>query len=134
MSWTTPKTWAVGDPGTASDLNTYIRDNSAYLYGDTSWTAVTFQNSWANLASYVTQYRRLGATVALAGAATGGTAATVAFTLPVGYRPAAKCNFAPATSSSTICYVQVATTGTVTINGISSGAWVAFDGIELSLI
>lgn len=31
MSWTTPKTWNVGDPMTASDLNTYVRDNTNAL-------------------------------------------------------------------------------------------------------
>jgi hypothetical protein len=27
MTWTTPKTWATGEPLTASDLNTHVRDN-----------------------------------------------------------------------------------------------------------
>jgi hypothetical protein len=31
MVWVTPKTWNVGDPGTAADLNTYIRDNTNFL-------------------------------------------------------------------------------------------------------
>lgn len=30
-SWTSPKTWAVGDLLTASDMNTYVRDNTAFL-------------------------------------------------------------------------------------------------------
>lgn len=30
MAWTTPKTWS-SEPLTSSDLNTYIRDNQAYL-------------------------------------------------------------------------------------------------------
>lgn len=30
MSWTTPKTWASGDILTASDMNTYVRDNTDY--------------------------------------------------------------------------------------------------------
>lgn len=28
MTWTAPKTWSVGDILTASDMNTYVRDNS----------------------------------------------------------------------------------------------------------
>lgn len=32
MTWTTPKTWNVGDAATAADMNTYVRDNSSYLY------------------------------------------------------------------------------------------------------
>lgn len=31
MSWTTPKTWAAGDVLSASDLNTYVRDNANAL-------------------------------------------------------------------------------------------------------
>jgi len=135
MSWTTPKTWNVGDPGTASDLNQYVRDNSAYLYGDTSWTAISpFTNSWGNLGGYTAQYRRIGATVALEGAIVGGATGTVAFTLPVGYRPAVKCNFAPASSSSAVgTVIQFATAGTATISNLSTGAWMALDGIVLPL-
>ncbi len=29
--WTTPKTWNTGDPLTASDMNTHIRDNMEFL-------------------------------------------------------------------------------------------------------
>lgn len=29
--WTTPKTWNTGDPLTAADLNTHVRDNLEYL-------------------------------------------------------------------------------------------------------
>ncbi|MCU4184033.1 hypothetical protein K6U06_06650 [Acidiferrimicrobium sp. IK] len=32
MAWTSPRTWAVGDPATSADLNTYVRDNTAYLF------------------------------------------------------------------------------------------------------
>lgn len=31
MAWTTPKTWNVGDIMLASDLNTYVRDNTNFL-------------------------------------------------------------------------------------------------------
>ena len=31
MAWTTPKTWVTGEPLTASDMNTHIRDNLDYL-------------------------------------------------------------------------------------------------------
>ena len=31
MAWSTPKTWAVGDILTASDMNTYVRDNTNFL-------------------------------------------------------------------------------------------------------
>lgn len=32
MGWSGTKTWAVSDTLTASDLNSYLRDNTAYLY------------------------------------------------------------------------------------------------------
>lgn len=31
MSWTNPKTWVLNEALTASDLNTYVRDNFSYL-------------------------------------------------------------------------------------------------------
>jgi len=31
MSWTTPKTWAVGDVLTAADMNTHVRDNMRWV-------------------------------------------------------------------------------------------------------
>ena len=33
MSWTAPKTWNPGDVQSASDLNTYLRDNLLWLLG-----------------------------------------------------------------------------------------------------
>ncbi len=32
MSWSTPRTWAVGELVTAANMNTYISDNLSYLY------------------------------------------------------------------------------------------------------
>lgn len=55
MAWTTPKTWAALETLTSTDMNTYVRDNTAYLKnrpsqshirttadGDTSSTSTTF--------------------------------------------------------------------------------------------
>ncbi len=135
MGWTTPKTWAVGDPGTASDLNTYIRDNSAYLYGDTAWNSVTFTNSWGAASSYSVGYRRIGAEVALKGTVTGGANGTSIFTLPTGYRPLQQSNTASQTpATGTTCYIAVAAAGTVTVQGISGTPNVTLDGVRFSLI
>ena len=135
MGWTTPKTWAVGDPGTASDLNTYIRDNSAYLYGDTTWSSVTFTNSWAATGSYTVGYRRIGSEVALKGTVTGGANGTSVFTLPVGYRPLQQSNTPSETPSlGTACYIAVATAGTVTVQGITGTPNVTLDAVRFSLI
>lgn len=35
-AWTTPKTWSAGDVLSATDLNTYVRDNSNFAYGSRS--------------------------------------------------------------------------------------------------
>jgi hypothetical protein len=32
MAWTTPKSWAVNEIGTAANLNTHLRDNLNFLY------------------------------------------------------------------------------------------------------
>jgi hypothetical protein len=36
MAWTTPKTWALGDVVTHTELNTYVRDNLNWLYDPTA--------------------------------------------------------------------------------------------------
>jgi hypothetical protein len=33
MTWTPPKTWTPGEDLTAGELNTHLRDNTAFLYG-----------------------------------------------------------------------------------------------------
>lgn len=62
----------------------------------TGWTAVTFQNSWANYggAFQTAQYRRVGDIVELRGLVRNGTAGTSIFTLPAGFRPPATQIFA----------------------------------------
>lgn len=61
MAWTSPKTWVVGDVLTASDMNTYVRDNANALY------AVTSVTSWKDVATG------------------SGTATSVSVTVPSGY-------------------------------------------------
>jgi hypothetical protein len=66
----------------------------SYLQGDTTWTAVTFQNGWLNVAGAsdaLAAYIRKGDYCYLRGLIKGtisnATATGKAFTLPVGYRP-----------------------------------------------
>jgi hypothetical protein len=89
VSWTTPKTWNVGDPATSADLNTYVRDNASFLYGDAGWTnASGFTNSWAaNPSPNIPRFMVMGRVVYLTGMVSGGTLGSAAFTLPAGYRP-----------------------------------------------
>jgi len=58
------------------------------------WTGVTFSNGWNNMSGWSpVQYRKMGDMVYLRGNATGGTVGTVAFTLPVGFRPPGHLSF-----------------------------------------
>lgn len=122
MTWTTPKTWAVGDPGTAADLNTYIRDNSSFLFGDTAWTAPTLVNSWANAGGSAAPagYRKVGNLVLLKGAINAGASNTLAFTLPAGYNPTGTLSFPinaynSGTNANVGGFVSVGSSGSVTI-------------------
>jgi hypothetical protein len=55
--WTTPKTWNTGDPLTASDMNTHIRDNfefvktppTGYYKANEASDYTTTSNSFANV-------------------------------------------------------------------------------------
>ena len=132
MSWSTPVTHAVGDVLTASDWNIDTSDLE-YLYGDTTWSTPTLINSWTNQGGYTTQYRRVGTAVVLRGAVVGGASNSSAFTLPVGYRPAARQNFASIGGSAGVS-VTVDTAGDVYVDCGSTGIWVALDPVTAWLI
>lgn len=93
MAWTTPITWAVGDPLTAAAMNTYVRDNENYLYGYlppaasvTMYVSASTGNdsndglSWgtpkATLQAAVTALASTGGTIYAAGTFTAGFAIT----------------------------------------------------------
>jgi hypothetical protein len=49
MSWTTPRTWVVGEVLTAANLNTHVRDNLAWAAGASKLTArVNSTASWTH--------------------------------------------------------------------------------------
>lgn len=135
MSWSAPITKAVGDPLTASDWNTYVRDNESALYGD-SWATPTFLNSWAVYnAAYPVAYRKVGSSCVLRGLIASGTigSGTPAFVLPAGYRPSTNQIFVVA-SNDAFGEVRVdATTGNVACT-VGSNVWVSLDGIWLPLV
>lgn len=92
MAWTTPRTWVDGEVETASLMNTHVRDNLSFLFGDTAWQSVsTYFNSWAEYdltgAYGPVRYRRHMQLTTIQGLVRLGTLAATAFTLPVGYRP-----------------------------------------------
>ena len=88
MPWTAPTDRTTGYTVTAVDWN-IVEDDLTFLYGDTSWTAVSgFTNSWVALGSpFVPRYRLVGSLVTMQGRIGSGTINTAAFTLPSGYRP-----------------------------------------------
>lgn len=83
----------------------------------TPWTAVTFQNAWADLGGIwqLVEYRRVGDVTQIRGAMSGGTIGAAAFVLPVGYRPPAALAFST-TSNNLFGSFSVAANGTVTPN------------------
>jgi hypothetical protein len=91
-----------------------------------------FQNSWVN---YGGSYQTAGfrkdpfGRVYLKGLIKGGANATVAFTLPVGYRPPKYIHMAAA-SNDAYATVRVDSTGTVQIGNPANTAWASLD--ELS--
>lgn len=102
-------THTVSIPGTLSA--------AAVVVTPTPWTAVTFQNSWIDFGGglQLTQYRKVGDEVQVRGVLAGGTTATVAFTLPSGFRPLAGFAAAAVGPSAAFAYANVNTTGTVAI-------------------
>jgi hypothetical protein len=106
--------------------------------GDTAWTAVTFQNSWANLGGHgALKYRKdaMGF-VHIQGWAGGGTVGTSTpiFTLPAGYRPGQTWGqfVLGANSGNTAAVsaeVDISTAGAVSVASGPGNGWVALDGI-----
>jgi hypothetical protein len=81
--------------GNASSISSMTKE----MVGDQNWTVVgAFSNGWSNVggAYVMARYRKDGmGFVHIEGSLTGGTIGNLAaFTLPVGYRPAARLTFA----------------------------------------
>ena len=131
MAWTTPVIHAVGDVLTASDWNISSND-LIYLYGDLSWTPVSYTNGWANVIAC--QFRKIGTRVVCKGAMGSGTINATAFTFPSGYRPTQNCDFIGFSNTSPpISHLAVSTAGVVNpVTG--SNASVSIDSIAFDTI
>ncbi len=96
-----------------------------------AWITPTLLNSWtqADATDMPVRYRKdeFGI-VHLSGRLSGGTADTVAFTLPVGYRPSKRVGFACYTSSGTHGKAYVLATGEVCIYEFNS--YIQIDSIS----
>jgi len=103
---------------------------------DSGWnevgTSPAFTNSWVNYGSgYNTcaYYKDAVGFVHLKGLVKSGTDGSAIFTLPAGYRPAAK-ELLSASSNDAYGRIDIATTGTVTPSaGTTSPTWVCLDGL-----
>lgn len=87
-----------------------------------AWTVPAFQNGWVHFAGgyQSIQYRRINADlVYLRGLMTSGTMPSVAFTLPVGFRPPATVQV-PFPGSAT--FIDITPAGTVLVSGGTNGA------------
>lgn len=58
--WTTPKTWSTGEPLTAADLNSHLRDNLEYLADNPS--AARFANELSDYSTTSTSFANVDAT------------------------------------------------------------------------
>ncbi len=117
---------AAGAAGFMTGADKSKLDN--FAAGDTSWTAVSFQNSWVDYGSGFSTgaYRKLGLSyVILRGVIGGGVANDTAFTLPSGYRPGQKLAFSNGAGTGT---VYIDTDGTV--DPQTSNVAVFLDGIR----
>jgi len=106
----------------AEERDQQLEDYLASL-APTPWTAATLINSWANTAGNEAQYQKVNNDrVFVTGRITTGSAGTVAFVLPSGFRPAFKVWFVVNAASSTPAFVSVDTSGNVKVE---SGATVS---------
>lgn len=93
-------------------------------------TAVTFTNSWANVATYnEAKYWKHQGMVHLQGVIDTGTLGTACFTLPSGYRPAATVVLATTSGGGAACELEITTAGVCTPEGGSAGS-VKLDGLS----
>jgi len=103
----------------------------------TAWTAVTFQNGWSNLVG-LCQYRKVGDMVQVRGIIKGGTSGSVAFTMPVGFRPPQTVRFPISSALGDASGLPSATVsgidGTVTLSNTSNTGNTAVDGVQFSTV
>jgi hypothetical protein len=111
---------AAGAPFPVLTLNASAPARMNTVSAEEQWIAPTLTNGWTNVggAFQVAQYRRIGNRVFLRGSIAPGTSS--AFTLPVGFRPAATNLFPVLNGSSGILQVTITSAGTVTPSSAST--------------
>lgn len=105
-----------------------ITDKRKYFYTEVL-RVPTFINSWVAETGYAVGYRKdLAGIVRLAGRIKTGTAGTIAFALPTGFRPLQAYSGIANTSGTGVGKVNIATNGEVTIAQLTT--YIDLDGIE----
>lgn len=131
----------AGDPVPATSNADIVRESDGNLHystdsgvvsfppGDEPWQTPTLLNGWVNFGAGYTQaaYRRVGNKVILRGLIK--TGSSIAFTLPVGYRPTALHHLSTV-SYSGVATVNVYSDGTVNFGTGASTTWTSLDGVE----
>lgn len=135
--------WLSQQPA-VGDVITYLDEGSGFplvlgTSGDRAWTAVTFQNSWANFnAGWETvSYRKVGDIVYLRGLALTAASGVTVFALPAGFRPPVSVLFGAVggngASTPTAYRVDVNSNGNVSVVHTASGPdYFTFSGIHFS--
>ena len=110
LGWREPSVWQTVSRVSQGAVN--IDGGNVHNVGATGEPA--FSGAWSNYGGGygAVSFYRSGGEVTLFGAVSGGTANTSAFTLPVGFRPAA-AHLQAVWGYSTVTYVRVNTDGTV---------------------
>ena len=120
MAWTSPKTWASGDVLTASDMNTYVRDNSLYLltsriqsYRRTSGNYTISSSSFADVDGTNLAFTRTSNSTQLEVIVSGGTSNSAndqnQFVLSLDGTDTPVLFFGGGTGGVTFCFMQVFT-------------------------
>lgn len=126
-TFTTPVVVSTPTGSTHATTKAYVDDLTSFP----GWTAPTLTASWVNFGggyNNVGYYKDSTGRVYLCGVIKSGTIGSAAFTLPVGYRPAAKCLFATI-SNAALGRLEVDTSGNV-IPITGSKVWFSLDNIS----
>jgi hypothetical protein len=68
VSWTNPKTWSFGEVLTSADMNTYVRDNSQFLFSQFEFVTATINTVALDFATNKVVTRTATAAVTFTGA------------------------------------------------------------------
>lgn len=103
---------------------------------DSGWKAVTFEGVWKNAGgtTLAAAYRKQGNVVRLRGGIATGASTSLAFILPVGFRPTAQV-FASGggfSGTATSTLAQIASNGEVAIYYVAAASTISLDGITFT--